>query len=269
MNIPFSFIFVFVLFPVLILGAFLLNLMRTKKDEEIRFRTGVKFLKSFRKLLTHVQQHRGLTNSYLSGNKKAKSDIGLLELSIKAEISEIEVVDLSIRDNPKWESILDHWGRLNDHYDQLSVETNMRQHNILISNVLYLIDDIAYQHHLGKVGLVESTDTDWRHLLTVAENIGQARALGMGVVSRGVCTSVARIQLNHLREKIVKQIEPSWSENCLADFSHFINVLDEKVIVEEPSITPDDYFSLTTRCIEHVLQEFDHQVDRIQFQHSR
>lgn len=265
MSLPFSFVFIFVLLPVLIIGTVILNLVKHKRDDERLFTVGVRFLKAFRKLLTHVQQHRGLTNSYLSGNKKAKSDIQILELTVKAEISDIEMIDLGIRENSKWESITDHWSRLNNHYEELSVETNMRQHNILISNILYLIDDLAYEHHLGKVGLVESTDTDWRHLLTVAENIGQARALGMGVVSRGTCTSVARIQLNHLREKITQNIDSSWNENCRKDFQQFLKTLDENVIVDSPSVTPDHYFALATRCIEHVLQEFDRQVDKIQF----
>lgn len=265
MSLPFSFVFIFILLPVLAIGTLLLNLIKVRREEERQFSLGIKYLKNFRRLLTHVQQHRGLTNSYLSGNLKVEADVSHLENNVAQEILEIEAVDVAMSENAKWDSIKDHWNRLNKHYSQLTVETNMRQHNILISNILYLIDDLSYHHHLGKVGLVESTDTDWRHLLTVAENVGQVRALGMGVVSRGVCSSVSRIQLNHLKEKITLCVDSTWGQSSKEDFAALIKTLDERVIVDSPNVTPEEYFSLATRCIDHVLREFDAQVERLQF----
>lgn len=265
MSLPFSFIFIFVIVPGIALLTTIINITQRKRREEKLFRTGIQYLKSMRQLLTHIQQHRGLTNGYLSGNLAAEADIEQLEALIKKEISDVEAVDEWIKVDTKWDSILDHWSRVNANFKLSDPETNLKQHNNLIANLLYLIDDLAYAHHLGKLGLVEATDTDWRNLLFIAEYVGQARALGMGAVSRGQCSSVLRIQLNHLRAKIQGNINSSWPEVAQKDFRYFLRVIEEQVIIDETSIAPKDYFRLATTCIEHVLQEFDRQIEKIQF----
>lgn len=265
MSVPFSFIFIFVIVPGIALITTIVNITQRKKREEKLFRTGILYLKSMRQLLTHIQQHRGLTNGYLSGNHAAEVDIERLETLIKKEIVDVEAVDDWIKVDTKWDSIVDHWSRVNTHFKLSDAETNLKQHNNLIANLLYLIDDLAYAHHLGKLGLVGATDTDWRNLLFIAEYVGQARALGMGAVSKGQCSSVLRIQLNHLRAKIQNNINTSWPEVAQKDFRYFLRVIEEQVIIDETSIAPMDYFRLATTCIEHVLQEFDRQIDSIQF----
>jgi hypothetical protein len=114
------------------------------------------------------------------------------------------------------------------------------------------------------LGLLDVTDTDWRKLLFVAEYVGQARALGMGAVSKGHCSSVLRIQLNHLYVKIEASINQRWSDLAKQDFIHLLSVLQRQVIIDQPTISPTEYFSLATSCIEHVLREFDRQVELIQ-----
>lgn len=265
MDIPFSFIFIFVVVPGVALFTAILGVIKRKKTEEKLFRTGIAYLKRLRSLLTYIQQHRGLTNSYLSGNLAVSAEIAKIEVLIKKEIADLHSVEGWILDNSKWDSIVDHWLRIDARYKDIDAEANLKQHNNLIANLLYLIDDLAYAHHLGKLGLIEATDVNWRNLLFIAEYIGQARALGMGVVSKGFCTSVLRIQLNHLLVKIESNISPLWSESTQQDFRSFLKVIEEQVITDTPSITPAEYFKLATGCIEHVLSEFDRQVEKIQF----
>ena len=265
MNMHFSFLFIFVVMPTLAVIIFLISLAQDRKREEKLFRTGIIYLKNFRSLLTHIQQHRGLTNSYICGYKNYEFDIKQLEELVRNEIKNIESIDEWIKNNSKWQSIIDHWSRLNLNYKNSGAEYNLKQHNILIASILYLIDDLAYSHQLGKLGLVDATDTDWRYLLSIAEYIGQARALGMGAVSRGECSSIMRTQLNHLCLKIEANINRSWPEKTLRDFRALLTTIEEKVITEKPGITPTDYFKLATGCIEDVLLEFDRQVENIQF----
>jgi len=265
MNMPFLFIFIFMLVPGAALVIAIINLAKNRSREEQLFKQGILYLKNLRTLLMHIQQHRGLTNGYLSGNLQAEAEIERLEVLLKKEIADVEKVGDWITNNSKWESILDHWSRLNASYKKAEQESNLKQHNYLIANLLYLIDDLAYAHHLGKLGLVDATDTDWRNLLFIAEYIGQARALGVGAVSRGNCSSVLRIQLKHLRVKIAASVNNNWGERVLQDFHHLLQVIEEQVVVDSPSISPSEYFGLATTCIEHVLREFDRQVDTIQF----
>lgn len=266
MALPFSFVFIFLLVPAIALFTAGYGVFKRKKMEEKLFHCGIAYLKRLRSLLTYIQQHRGLTNGLLSGNGSVVEDIQRVEVLIAREIGDISAVDGWVKDNPKWESILDHWKRIQSNYQTMEVDVNLKQRNILIANVLYLIDDLAYAHHLGKLGLIDATETNWRNLLFIAEYVGQARALGMGVVSKGVCTSVLRIQLNHLVVKIESNINLSWSEVVQNDFRYLLKVIEEQVIVDGPTITPAEYFKLATSCIDHVLREFDRQVERIQFQ---
>lgn len=265
MNLPFSFIFIFIVVPCVALFTAIYSVIKRKRSEERLFRAGIAYLKKLRSLLTYIQQHRGLTNSYLSGNLAVNDEIQKIEVLVNRDISDLQSIEGWIQASSKWESMVDHWKRISTHYKSVDAEINLKQHNHLIANLLYLIDDLAYAHHLGKLGLIEATDADWRNLLFIAEYVGQARALGMGVVSKGFCSSVLRIQLNHLLVKIESNISSSWAESTQQDFRKFLKVIEEQVITDVPNITPAEYFRLATGCIEHVLSEFDRQVERIQF----
>lgn len=265
MSLPFSFVFIFIVVPCVALFTAIYGVIKRKKMEESLFRRGILYLKRLRTLLMYIQQHRGLTNGFLSGNVSVADDINKIETLVAKEIADLSEFDGWIKNNSKWDSIIDHWLRVNAHYKTVDAEVNLKQHNTLIANLLYLIDDLAYAHHLGKLGLIDATDTNWRNLLFIAEYVGQARALGMGAVSKGHCTSVLRIQLNHLLVKIESNINPAWPETTQQDFRHLLNVIEGQVITDSPSISPADYFKLATGCIEHVLMEFDRQVEKIQF----
>lgn len=265
MSLPFSFVFIFILVPGIAFFTAIYSIVKRKRSEENLFRCGIIYLKRLRVLLMYIQQHRGLTNGFLSGNVAVEDDIQKIEILVAREIEELSALDGWIRESSKWDSIVDHWRRINSHYKTVDAEVNLKQHNTVIANLLYLIDDLAYAHHLGRLGLIDATDTDWRNLLFIAEYVGQARALGMGAVSKGFCSSVLRIQLNHLIVKIESNINPAWSEAIREDFRNFINVIETQVIVDTPSVSAADYFKMATGCIEHVLKEFDRQVERIQF----
>jgi hypothetical protein len=250
---------------LLIISGIVLFLQRKKYEGKL-IDTGILYLKSLRMLLTHVQQHRGLTNSYLNGNTRIENEIQQLESVVKSEITAVAGIGDWINQDAKWDSFLDHWSRLSENYKIANAEYNLKQHNVLITSLLYLIDDLAYEHQLKKLGLVDKTDTDWRYLLSVAEYIGQARALGMGAVSRGECPRILRIQLNHLCAKIEININRSWPETTLRDLRHFLAIIEQQVTIEKPTMSPADYFALATDCIELVLSEFDRQIEKIQFQ---
>ena len=268
MSLPFSFIFIFIVVPIIALGTAIYGLIKRKKMEEELFHCGIHYLKSLRTLLMYIQQHRGLSNSLLNGNIVVEDNLQKVELLITQQIAEVSCINGWVKENPKWESILDHWYRIQANYQSMETDVNLKQHNTLIANLLYLIDDLAYTHHVGKFGLVDATETHWRNLLFIAEYVGQARALGMGVVSKGFCTSVLRIQLNHLVLKIKSNISSAWSETIKNDFYHLLNVIEEQVIAGPPTISPAEYFKLATGCINHVLREFDRQIEKIQFQNS-
>jgi hypothetical protein len=265
MNVPVAFIFFFVLVPGAALLTVLFTMIKRSQTEKKLFHIGIVYMKKLRVLLMYVQQHRGLTNGFFSGNSLLANDIEQLEQRINTAIVDIENIGGWIQENGKWESLVDHWQRISAYFKNANAEINLKQHNNLIANLLYLIDDLAYAHHLGKLGIVDEADANWRKLLFIAEYVGQARALGVGAATKGICSSVLRIQLSHLVVKIESNINPDWPVATQSDFRRFLTIIQQQIIGESITIAADDYFRIATQCIEHLLLEFDRQVDKMQF----
>lgn len=264
METPASLLVILLLLPVGFLIFIAVSIRHSKRQRERLFSQGIQYIKPLRLLLTNVQRHRGMTTSYINGNSQAKIEIAAISIMVNKTIHHIESFGDWMIHNTKWISLVDHWDRLSKAYEQLDAENNFRQHNVLIANILYLIEDVADEHYLLK-SAGTNTDTDWRHLLSIAEYIGQARALGVGVATKGECTNVLRVQLNHLRHKIACNIEPSWPEQARTEINYLLLCIDTKLVVDAPNIPAKEYFDLATRCIEHVLEQFDQQIDQLQF----
>lgn len=264
METPLSLLVFFVIFPLLFAVFVVFSLKRRRRQQESLLKRGIGYVKLLRHLLTYIQQHRGLTTGYINGNHLAKPDIDRLNHQVKTAITQLDTQRDWLVDSGKWRSLVDHWQRLAQSYVRTDADNNFKQHNILIANVLYLIEDVADAHHLAKMG-GGNTDTDWRYLLSIAEYIGQARALGTGVAAKGECSSVMRIQLNHLRNKIAASVEQAWSDKLRQEIKQLLQCIETQLVIDAPSIAPSDYFSLATRCIDHILEQFDRQIDSLQF----
>lgn len=264
METPVSLMIILLAFPVGFLVFLIVSLHHKKHQATLLFGRGIEYIKLLRSLLAFVQQHRGLTTGFINGNHASKSDIEALDIRIKHCMNDLEVTGEWVAENVKWHSLVDHWARLDMLYLQGDADKNFKQHNILIANLLYLIDDVADAHHLSKV-TGDAMDTDWRYLLSIAEYIGQARALGTGVAAKGECSSVLRIQLNHLRNKIASSVDSSWPEKSRTEIQYLLRCIESRLIVEKPNIDASEYFKLATRCIEHVLEQFDRQIERLQY----
>ena len=265
MESPMSLLIIFVFLPLLFLLFLLVSLKRKRRLAEQRLRRGIDYVKWLRSLLTFVQQHRGLTTGFINGNKNSQPDIERLNNKVKGLLQEIAQGGDWFAQNSKWSSLCDHWQRLANGYLQGNADNNFKQHNMLIANLLYLIEDVADVHHLARLG-GGNLDTDWRYLLSIAEYIGQARALGTGVAARGECSSVMRIQLNHLRNKIASSVEEAWPEQSRREIKNLLHCIESQLVIDTPSISATDYFALATRCIDHVLAQFDQQIEGLQFQ---
>ena len=226
---------------------------------------GLNYVRVMRILLTHIQQHRGLTTGFLNGNHEAKAGIQALQNKIRKEVVEVSNLGAWVQTNEKWKSILDHWSRLSSHYASGEAMNNLKQHNQLIANLLYFIEDIADAHHLDSKAPAASAH-QWRSLLFIAESIGQARALGTGVVAKGECSSVLRIQLNHLRNKIASHTGEHLSPQTCAEIEQLLRCIEKDVVIDQPTISPKEYFQLATRSLERVMEQFDQYIEGLRYQ---
>ena len=253
------------LLPVYVLLGSLLSLVillklihvRFKKNNQKRLALGLSWLHEFRLLLTVIQQHRGLSNGYLCGDHALLDRITPLQVNINQQNRQLITACSWLQNNPNWQGIDSHWQRLSAGFKQLSSENNLEQHNKLITNLLYLIDDCAEQHRLYEIkdDQQRSIRYLWQELLVTAENIGQARALGTGVAASGSCSSVERIRLSYLHQAINSTPNPEPKTD--AAINDLLELIRTKIIVDKPSVNAKFYFDAATVALETVLQQFD------------
>lgn len=258
-----SVLLILLIFAPLIIVGWFLRFSRLKKIRNKQL-TGKVWLKLMAGLLGHIQQHRGLTNGYIKGSKDLKGDIVLLQSRIRRDIIDIEVVDAWVKLSDRWLSISDHWHRLTSTYEQKESENNLKEHNALIQNLLFLIDDMAQTHHLMRLNGMHLL---WRELLTTTEYIGQARAIGTGLSAIGNCDSVSRIRLNYLCQKIKTQTQIIWRELKLDNSKQqsiniLVNCIQEKLLQDQVSITPKEYFEIASLAINQLYEQYTNKIDQ-------
>ncbi|MGX9416223.1 hypothetical protein ACWU4D_02615 [Vibrio sp. WJH972] len=229
---------------------------RNTKESSRRRKEGIKWLKQFRLLLALVQQHRGLSNGLICGDKELLHRLTPLSQSINQLRDQLIVQGSWLSDNDRWSGIDSHWQRLSVNFETLSAKNNFDQHCKLITNILYLIDDVAEEYRLYEVKdkQEQSIRYLWQDLLVTAENIGQARALGTGVAAAGICTSVDRIRLSYLHQSITNVVKHSSDKKAVVEL---LQVIEQKIIIDVPTVNAKSYFDSATVALESVLSEFD------------
>lgn len=238
-------------------------LMRQRQQAE-----GVRILNQLRCLLTQIQLHRGLSNGYLSGQKKLFSRIAAISTDINTITAQINQSTPALTQLSRWGAISEHWQRLSKKSLSLPSTNNLQQHNKLVLNILYLIDDVAEHYQLHKVldKNNQSVQYLWLELLFTAESIGQIRAIGAGVAAQGQCSSAQRIRLNYLCHSLQHSLMVNLSKSNERHILNLLKVTETQIIVAKPTIGADDFFALATECIEDILAYFDQQLSQIERQ---
>ena len=230
--------------------------------------TGFNTITQLRELLSHVQQHRGISNGLLNGDASLTTRLTPLTLKVSNNIARINneckeaLFDEQLQPLSRWASITEHWSRLSKNTNQLTTANNLQQHNKLILNILYFIDDIAERHQIYKI--VDAQGGSMRHmwleLLFTAENIGQIRAIGTGVAAAKTCTSVERIRLNYLCHSLQQSLEDGIMLENSEQIRQLLQVVVQQITIAAPSIKAEEFFNLASTCVEQILQEFDKQL---------
>lgn len=179
-----------------------IQLFIIQKRQKKAFKTTLTLVFIIKKIIGLSQKHRGLTATFLQGNKAVSSDLHAIRNSIKELIKSGSHIALSTHE-ARWEAYLDHWQRLETTSMRLTPAESFKQHTSLIETLLYLLQDVA-EH-------IEFGDTDhyfneahflWREFPQLVEYIGQARAVGVATATKGESTQIDKVKLGYLCEKI-------------------------------------------------------------------
>tara|TARA_B100001063_G_scaffold101187_1_gene94491 strand:+ start:651 stop:1472 length:822 start_codon:yes stop_codon:yes gene_type:complete len=252
----------------LIIGLVLLVIITTsiskKRKTKAKQILGLDTISNMRLLLAYIQKHRGMSMSFLNGGTNFTADINQIHLKIDEATAQIMALYPAVSDNQRWIGLIDHWGRIKENYPSFEVDNNFEQHKKIIKNLLYLIDDIAQDCELLLIKNKQQKPIHiyWRELLTAAEHIGQARAIGVGVSTMASCSSVARIRLKHSCQKIEDNTQSLWKEIgrdkqqeiCI---SKLIDCITNDLMSDNVTIAPKDFFSIATNAIESLFMQFD------------
>lgn len=210
--VKFGLIFLIVLVPLLAFSAYIISTM----GEEINFlqseRTGLKYIKTIRQPIEHIQQHRGMTAAYLSGATEFKDRIMQKRGVVDQKIAALQQIDLELGakldTTGRMTSLQQQWLSIKNNAMSMSKAEAIQAHTALISDMLALINHVADKSGITldpKLDSYYMGDALVAGLPNLLENMGQARAVGSGVAAAGEFQNqAAYVKLSVLAHNIQK-----------------------------------------------------------------
>jgi hypothetical protein len=222
-------------------------------------------------LAIHLQQHRGMSSAWLSGDASF-----LARLKEKQALINTLLPDLQ-RDarregsnhSPCFTSndfslLVFRWRSLVETLADKQPEQSIAEHSHLIAlllNWLAALGEARIEPLVGgaQLGLV----CNYAHRLpTLAECLGQARAIGSSVAARHACSPVARVRLMFLIGRAEALLEQATQANdggritlqaraAIRDLTHTVRT--NMLLSDGVAVSPDNYFAVATRAIDSVV----------------
>lgn len=257
--------------------AYYLN-RRSRHDCRALRQEGLHINQIIKQLLVNVQQHRGMMNAFLNGDKSFGVKIEQKESEIEHSLTALDSLHRpALMPEERWDNIRSTWQSLLKEARSLAAEDSFRRHCGLIRAIIYLMGDVAERSQITGAHPADAALASalWHRLPMAAEGLGQARALGAGAAAKGQCTSVIRIRLRFLEERIRETME--WVNDDLKragpaqaatmtklweathkTVSDFLALLEKEIInTEKPSVGAEHYFSSATQTINALFSVYD------------
>jgi hypothetical protein len=225
------------------------------------------------KLVGHLQQHRGMSSAWLSGDaafapqllEKQAEIIALFPAINRAARHEASLPSPSLLPN-EVSLFTFRWRCLLDELATLTPEQSIAQHSQLITRVLDWLAalgerrvEAALLHHPGSIGAARNFA---RRLPMLTECLGQARAIGAMVAARHACPPVARVRLMFLigrAEALLGQATKAHDAGDTSDQTRQAvaamcsTVRTRMLLSTGVVVSAADYFALSTRAIDLVF----------------
>lgn len=226
-------------------------------------REGLVWLQAMRVLITHLQRHRGLSSGFLCGDLSLGQPLEEVQRHISRDFSHIASDGTWIAQLELWQNITQHWARLAGSYSRLPIARSIEQHNRLIQSALALTDEIALRYRLHTGGGRQM----WRELLSLAEDLGQLRALGTAVVTQaqnpqsqserpsldGVQRALRRVRRSLERAEGGRRLDEN-TQACVEDLLRFV---EATLLRGSITVSSADFYRTATEAVEVVYNHFD------------
>lgn len=264
----------------LLFGAGMVLSLQARESRKCRERRrqGIALGGQLKQLQMDLQQHRGMINALLSGDRSFAAKVRQKQDSIDRDMGTLDAVS---RHSPltarRWEAVRSQWDDLRANAAALAAEDSFARHSLLIREILRCMGDVAERTQLGGMHPLDPTLVSvlWSELPAAAECIGQARGMGASVAAKGYCSSDSRIKLGFLEERIRETMSKvstdlghthqqlatgmsqRWQE-ASAVVGNFLNLLESSLLnAEHPALDAEHYFATATQALAAVFQVFD------------
>ena len=240
--------------------AFIIFKQQYQKKQQLK-QECLKHLLRLKKLMEYFQYHRGLSARYLNGRTEVADELRGKQRLIAQVLPSMALLARHSSLSEHWQSLLDHWQRLFANNLLLSPEDNLEQHNRLINTLLYLIEDVtelgywSSSDHRQGIGSIVA-------ILHTTEWIGQARALGSGMLAANKHCNNDQSQMNLIQTKLELCLQQHSSNKNSLDKLFQLNEIISQTFLQPPKnskalISSSDYFVIASEAIESYLIEFD------------
>lgn len=193
------------LLPIFGLTHLLMSEMNVAVNFAEREMRGVEYLRQLRSLLQYFAEHRGMNSAYLNGDATFAPRLDAKKEEIKQGFTKIEALDKQygavFGTTSNWHSIQSAWQQLSSTAAQITPAESFQQHTALIKQVLDLTAKIGIASGLVLDPQPDSyflVDTLVQRLPSLAEDLGQLRALSSGAVARHTISTEEKLRLAKL-----------------------------------------------------------------------
>jgi PAS domain S-box-containing protein len=248
-------------------------------------RHGVEYNRHLRGLFDALEEHRGMTVAYASGDAALAAPLRRTQLEIGVAITSIDRVDRELggelRTREKWQALRARWLGLKDDVLSRPPREGFDAQTALIADVLALVTHVGDTSNLIIDPELDSyylMDTLITRLLRVVEDLGHARALGAGIATRRTATVEERIQLPALvgetraavsamdrglrvafdvNPKLRPRLQGALGESVAAT-SQFLGTIEARLLGAGPiEIAPAEYLTAGARAVDAAFDLYD------------
>jgi hypothetical protein len=233
-------------------------------------------------LAAEIQQHRGLSSTWLSGNSSFEAKVRARRHCIEQQfpvlreiVNREELHAVPCITSNEWRLFQFHWRELCEGLAGFSPEQSFTLHSRLVQKLLAWLEALGEARiALGRRRQVppEVVRNVFQRLPMLSEVLGQARAIGSAVAVRGNCSPVARVRLLFLvskAEALLAQVHRSLpkmaeqEEACRA-VEHMAQTIRHGILARSGTIVAaDQYFAIASSAIDAVYDWIYCMADKI------
>lgn len=288
----FAFIGIIILLPISFMLYYFFSVMNNTIDFIEKEQLGIQYNMHLKTLLDDLQQHRGMTNAYLSGDQSFEEAMAIKTTQIESEINQIDRINTRVgsvlKIEKRWNEVKSMWSSLQNSSNRLSAEETYYEHNAIIEKIILLMNQVGYTSNLfldtklENYHLVES----YMKIPIMTERIGQTRGYGVGYVAKQTRTAEEKetlLKLSILIQSTIEEINTtvnsvltenipnkqainSYLDKAVAETQFFLDTVNQDVLAAEVvKITPNHYFQLATSAIDSSFKLYEMEAQALNY----